>query len=229
VASAASARVVLGTTVRALHQAGNGWRLTTGPTAAESTIEADAVVLALPAAPAARLLSDVDLHVAQSVATLEYASVALVTLVLPASARLPVLSGFLVPAGQGFAVKAATFVTTKWPHLHEDMVVVRASLGRRGESDLLRHTDAALIALVREELPRLTGEPLPEPVAARVNRWGGGLPQYPVGHVARTATARAAAPPTLGFAGAAFDGVGIAACVRSGEAAAELVWSQCGA
>jgi oxygen-dependent protoporphyrinogen oxidase len=56
-----------------------------------------------------------------------------------------------------------------------------------------------------------------------VNRWGGGLPQYAVGHVDRVARARAELPPTIALAGAAYDGVGIAACVRSGEAAAESI------
>jgi oxygen-dependent protoporphyrinogen oxidase len=64
---------------------------------------------------------------------------------------------------------------------------------------------------------------LPEPAEARVNRWGGGLPQYGVGHVARVAAARAALPATLALAGAAYDGVGIAACVRSGEAGAHAL------
>jgi oxygen-dependent protoporphyrinogen oxidase len=56
-----------------------------------------------------------------------------------------------------------------------------------------------------------------------VNRWGGGLPQYGVGHVTRTVRARSALPASLALAGAAYDGVGIAACVRSGEAAAERI------
>jgi len=102
-------------------------------------------------------------------------------------------------------------------------VLVRASVGRRGEEALLRATDDGLIATVREELGDLLGAALPAPLAARVNRWGGGLPQYGVGHVDRVAAVRAILPPTLAVAGAAYDGVGIAACVRSGEAAAEAV------
>jgi oxygen-dependent protoporphyrinogen oxidase len=180
-------------------------------------------VLAIPAAPAARLLSDVDGQVAETVGVLPYASVALVTLALPAGTALPGLSGFLVPAGAGLAVKAATFFTTKWPHLSPESTILRASLGRHGQDDVLGLTDEALVAVVREELPVLVGRPLPSPLQARVNRWGGGLPQYGVGHVTRTARVRSALPATLALAGAAYDGVGIAACVRSGEAAAERI------
>ncbi len=227
VAEAAAADVRLGQTVRALGRTGRSWALTVGPTINTASVEADAVVLAAPAAPAARLLDGIDPGVAAEVGRLEYASVALVTLALPLGTVLPELSGFLVPAGQGYTVKAATFFSTKWPGLRET-VLVRASIGRRGEESTLQQTDPALIEVVREELARLLGMTIGEPRAARVNRWGGGLPQYGVGHVARVAAARRALPPTVAIAGAAHDGVGIAACVRSGQAAAEAVWAALG-
>jgi oxygen-dependent protoporphyrinogen oxidase len=221
VADAAGARVRLGQTVRGVTRTSAGWRVATGAAGRESTVEADAVVLAVPATPAARLLSEVEADAAGVVGELAYASVALVTLALPASTELAQLSGFLVPAGSGPAVKAATFLTTKWPHLRGEVVLVRASLGRHGETAVLARTDDGLVHLVREELSRLVGAALPAPVASRVTRWGGALPQYGVGHVARTAAVRAGLPPSLELAGAAYDGVGIAACVRSGEAAAD--------
>jgi oxygen-dependent protoporphyrinogen oxidase len=224
VAEAARARVQLGQTVRGIEPTASGWRVRTGAAGREAELDADAVVLAVPATPAARLLRAVDAAAATAVGELPYASVALVTLALPAGTVLPSLSGFLVPAGQGYSVKAVTFMTTKWPHLGADAVIVRASLGRYGDNDVLQLTDESLVDLVRAELPRLVGTPLPPPRAARVTRWGGALPQYGVGHVARVAGVRSSLPPTLGLAGAAFDGVGIAACVRSGEAAAEQVW-----
>jgi oxygen-dependent protoporphyrinogen oxidase len=211
-----------GATVRELVAAQGQWRLTVGPTNQPSTVDADAVVLATPAAPAARLLKQVDAGAADAIGAVEYASVGLVTLALPPGSALPPLSGFLVPATEGRTIKAATFFSNKWPHL-DGPVLLRASIGRHRDGEVLRDTDDALIALVRDELPALIGASLPEPVAARVNRWGGGLPQYGVGHVDRMARARAELPPTIALAGAAYDGVGIAACVRSGEAAAESI------
>jgi oxygen-dependent protoporphyrinogen oxidase len=55
--------------------------------------------------------------------------------------------------------------------------------------------------------------------------WGGGLPQYNVGHLDRVARIRAAvaAQPGLAVAGAAYDGVGIPACVGTARAAADQV------
>ena len=67
--------------------------------------------------------------------------------------------------------------------------------------------------------------PLPSPIDQRVDRWGGGLPQYIVGHRSLVARVRSAVAtqPGLAVCGAAYDGVGIPACVASGVAAAEQV------
>jgi len=227
VAAAARAEVRLGDPVRELSRTPTGWQLAVGSTRDPEHLAAEGVVLAVPSTPAARLLRGVDADAASLVGALDYASVALVTLALPPETDLPTLSGFLVPASEGFAVKAVTFFATKWPHLRraETPVLVRASLGRYGEEHVLQRTDGDLIGVARADLDALLAARLPEPIEATVTRWGGGLPQYGIGHVDRVARARAALPATLGLAGAAFDGVGIAACVRSGEGAADVVWA----
>ncbi|HEX2356713.1 MAG TPA: protoporphyrinogen oxidase [Micromonosporaceae bacterium] len=226
VVAAAGAQVRLGLPVRELASRGAGWRLAVGSRRDPREEEADAVVLAVPARPAARLLVATDPDAAADVGVLDYASVALVTLALPGAA-LPELSGFLIPASEGTAVKAATFFDRKWAHLRRDdgVTLVRASVGRHGEEAVLRSTDGDLATTVHGELSRLVG-PLPAPVDAVVQRWGGALPQYAPGHVDRVRRVRAvlrAGHPRLALAGAAYDGVGIAACVRSGEAAAEEI------
>jgi oxygen-dependent protoporphyrinogen oxidase len=62
-------------------------------------------------------------------------------------------------------------------------------------------------------------------MASRVTRWGGGLPQYTVGHLDRVARIRSAvaSQPGLAVCGAAYDGVGIPACVATARAAASQV------
>jgi oxygen-dependent protoporphyrinogen oxidase len=219
VAAESKATLRLGRPVRELAREGTGWQLRVGL----SLVSADAVVLALPARPAARLLA-FDRGAAELVGALDYASVALVTLALPAGTELPEWSGFLVPASEGMAVKAATFLTRKWGHLggEGDPVLVRASVGRYGEEELLRLADPALVARVHAELAEILGG-LPAPVETSVQRWGGALPQYAPGHLGRVAAARAALPATLRLTGAGYDGVGIPACIRSGEAAADGV------
>jgi len=220
VARAAGADVRLGTTVRELSRTPTGWRLTTGSTADPRRIEADAVVLAVPAAPAARLLAGtID---TTDLAALQYASVAIVTLVLdgPTPGQG---SGYLVPAVDGRTTKAVTFTSRKWGHGGGSPAVVRASVGRSGEARVLQRDDPELVALVLTELAEVVG-PLPRLVDSRVVRWGGGLPQYAVGHLDRVRRTRdaVAAHPGLAVAGAAYDGVGVPACARSGREAARV-------
>jgi oxygen-dependent protoporphyrinogen oxidase len=66
---------------------------------------------------------------------------------------------------------------------------------------------------------------LPEPVDAVVQRWGGGLPQYDVGHLDRVGIIdrSVAAVPGLELCGAAYNGVGIPAVIASGRAAARRI------
>ena len=223
-ADASGATIRQGLPVRELTPVGDRWRLTVGSTRDPRLDETDAVVLAVPARPAARLLASVASVAAEASGELDCTSVARVTLALPPDTSLPDRSGFLVPASEGLAVKAATFLTRKWPHLAAPQapVLVRASVGRYQEPGPLRSSDAALVELVHAELAALLGG-LPPPLAHHVQRWGGALPQYPPGHLDRVAAARAALPGTLGLAGAAYDGVGIPACVTSGQAAAAQV------
>jgi protoporphyrinogen/coproporphyrinogen III oxidase len=233
VARATGARLLLGSPVRELRRAHGGWRLLVGSTRDPQPLEVEALVLAVPAAPAARLLAGVSPGAAVEVAELDYASVALVGLALPGGVpHLPQLSGFLVPAGEGYAVKALTIFTTKWPHLDAGgLALLRASVGRYRGAEALRRTDEDLVALVHKELSQLLGVGLPQPVATRVTRWGGALPQYAPGHLDRVARARAAlaaenialSGESLALAGAAYDGVGIPACIRSGWTAADQV------
>jgi oxygen-dependent protoporphyrinogen oxidase len=63
------------------------------------------------------------------------------------------------------------------------------------------------------------------PAATRVTRWGGGLPQYMVGHLDRVRRIRAgiAAQPGLAVCGAAYDGIGIPACIASALMAADQI------
>jgi oxygen-dependent protoporphyrinogen oxidase len=238
-------------TVRELARTATGWRLTVGSAAAPEEITADAVVLALPARPAGRLLAGVPgaSPAAAGLSGIEYASMAIVTLAYPRS-RFPAAqgtqgeqargeearveetqrSGYLVPAVDGRAVKAVTFSTVKWPHLadpgradHDGPVdLIRCSLGRIGEEGVLQRDDEELVALAVADLAEATGAQGP-PLDTRVTRWGGALPQYTVGHLDRVAAIRAgvAAQPGLAVCGAAFDGIGIPACIGTARTAAE--------
>jgi protoporphyrinogen/coproporphyrinogen III oxidase len=176
VAKASNAGIRTSAMVRDLERTAEGWRLTVGSAADPEYLLADAVIVAVPAAPAARLLSRTVPAASTRLSQIPYASMAIITLAyragdFPETRR----SGYLVPAVDGRAVKAATFSTVKWPHLarRAPVHVVRCSVGRIGETELLQRDDADLAALAA--------------------------------------------------AGAAYDGVGIPACVATAKAAAGQV------
>ncbi|WP_335986868.1 protoporphyrinogen oxidase [Glycomyces sp. MUSA5-2] len=225
--AAARAEIRLGMTVRELRQTPDGWEVITGPVPDPIRVRADAVVVAVPASPAAELLRAVAPEAAAALSGVAYASVALAAFAFD-GVELPERSGFLTPASEGKTVKAATFASKKWPHLGRRRQIVRVSMGRLGEEALLQYDDATLAKTALRELGEHLGQRLPEPVEQRIDRWGGALPQYAPGHVARVAAARVALARHRGvaIAGAAVDGVGIAACIASGQAAADDIAQQ---
>jgi oxygen-dependent protoporphyrinogen oxidase len=226
VAAAIEARggeVVTGRAVRRLERTETGWRVVHGPTTDEQVIETDAVIVALPAAPAARLLADIAPAAATELAAIEAASMAIVTTAWRAT-DVPALtsSGYLVPAIYGRPVKAVTFASSKWAHLGaSDVVIVRCSIGRHGDIADLQRDDTELAAAAASELTAYAGF-RGVPIDSRVSRWGGALPQYAVGHRDRVARIRAAVAAAAGLAvcGATYDGVGVPACIRTGRGAA---------
>ena len=123
------------------------------------------------------------------------------------------------------SIKGVTHSSSKWAHLGEDGVVrLRVSMGRFGEEATLQVEDEELVARARADLRELDGIDA-EPMDVHVQRWGGGLPQYGVGHLDRVAALEAAVAvePGLAVAGAALHGVGVPACVGTARAAAERV------
>jgi protoporphyrinogen/coproporphyrinogen III oxidase len=230
-ATGSGAVVRTGAMVRELTRTPVGWRLTVGSAHAPEWLDVDAVIIAVPATPASRLLAGAATgaagagRAAAALAEIKYASMAIVTLAYPVTAfAQPVTgSGFLVPAVEGRAVKAVTFSTVKWPHLQRanpGVHVVRCSVGRLGEDAILQRDDAELAELAATDLAAASGV-RGDPMDVRVSRWGGGLPQYSVGHLDRVAAVRAAlaAVPGVAVCGAAYDGVGIPACIATARLA----------
>ena len=93
-----------------------------------------------------------------------------------------------------------------------------------GETAILERDDAGLVEVSRTDLREATGLSA-VPVETRVTRWDDGLPQYPVGHHARVARLREhlGKLPGLAVCGAAYDGVGVPACVASAAAAVDQI------
>ena len=221
---AAGADLLTDTPVTGLRRTPDGWSCVVGG----RPLTPDAVVLAVPAPAAAALLADLSPAAAAELAGVEYAGMALVTLLFHRAelGELPG-SGLLVPPVDGRMIKASTFSSNKWGWLAEsapDSFVLRTSVGRQGDERDLDREDAELVAGSLADLRAAAGITA-LPYASTVTRWRAGLPQYPVGHLDRVERIEklVAELPGLALCGALHQGVGIPACVASGRRAADLV------
>jgi oxygen-dependent protoporphyrinogen oxidase len=223
--AAARADVRPGTPAHGLRRTAGGFELSVGAAAFPETLTADAVLVTAPAPKAARLLGEAVPAAVEPLQGIPYASMAVVAMAFPAQ-DVDAGSGLLVPPVTGRLVKGVTVSSAKWPHLElPDVLLVRASVGRFRDEAQLQRPDDELTAAVVDDVADLLGLARPVPVATRLVRWGGGLPQYLVGHTERVDAIRAAVSevPGLAIAGAAFRGVGLPACIRDAHHALEAL------
>jgi oxygen-dependent protoporphyrinogen oxidase len=214
--------VVLNQRAASVERTDARWRVATTDGA---RFDADRVILAGESHGAARLLRYVHPPLATLLEQIEYAGAATVSLGYRRGDVPHALDGFgfVVPRSEGKAVLAGTFSSVKYPgRAPEGHVLLRCFLGGALNAGLLAEEDATLIARARADLRDALGVTA-EPVLTRLARWPASMPQYRVGHLAHVETIerRLSALPGLQLAGGAYRGVGIADCVRSGEAAAE--------
>lgn len=192
------------------------------------TLEADAVVVATPAPHAAALLVAALPGLSAGLRGIQQASVSVVTIEVDEDDVPGPLTGtgFLVPAVQGLLVTGCTYLSSKWPALKRPgRVLLRASCGRAGDDRAARMPDDEVVRRVVEDLTAVLGLRA-APMEATVTRWVDAFPQYRLGHldlVDSLFAAAAAAPAPLALAGSTYAGVGIPACIGSGQRAARAV------
>lgn len=225
--------------VQRVRQRGQKWDVVVGDGRGRYvTHTADAVLFATPAAATARLLREVNRTAADELDSIEYADVAVVTLGYPGSeARDLTGSGFLVPPVEGYTVKGVTYSSQKWKWVKrqarsgaaDGLFILRASVGRSGDPLVPESGDEELTRLAADDLADLVGLPR-RPAVHSVSRWEQGLPQYRVGHRTKVAEVREwlLNTPGLAVCGAAYEGVGVAACIGSAQAAVSTVLQQLG-
>ncbi len=211
--------------VSAITRDGSGWTLATPL----GTIAADEIILATPARPTARLLSSIAPEPAADLANLDYASAAMVTLAVSKnSLGVPLdASGFLVAQTDPLpTLTACSWASAKWSHLDDpEVAILRVSAGKFGDTHALDLDDSSLVDALSLDLATTMGIEAP-PIAWRVTRWIDALPQYRPGHPARVTAWRedmSAEAPGIHLAGAAYDGLGLPACIRQGRQAAAAI------
>ena len=214
-----------GMPVSAIRKTGSGWISEAGGTQQGF----DALIMAVPAWAAGDLLKPVDAVLGSELGGIPYSSSITLNLVYDEAkiGTLPEGFGFLVPAVEGRAMLACTFVHRKFlGRTPPGKAVFRAFLGGMNREALLAESDEALIATVRREMSEILGAKTfradVQPEHAQVSRWRRAMAQYAVGHKERMRRigARAAELPGLRLVGNAYDGIGVPDCIRLGRQAA---------
>ncbi len=221
-ARAAGVQIRTDSAATALARTPAGYRV---EVAGHDPVEADDVVLAVPAWAAVPLLAPLTAMAAGAAAEIRYAGVATVTFAYPRSVLTRPGTGFLVPPAEGRLLVGCTWLSSKWPSLADsETALIRCMVGRDGDDAWAALDDEALIAAIRAELAEAM-DVTAEPERAYVRRMPQAMPQYAVGHADRLAVIDAALAelPGLTVTGAGYRGVGLASCIAAARTTAEAV------
>ena len=210
----------LNTSIELLSRAGTGWNVSSSA----GNEQFDAVITAIPANAAAKLLDASSAKLASELRGIQYSSSVTVALGYDRKVRglLPPGFGYLVPRGEGQRVLAVTFVHNKFPHrAPEDRALLRCFLGGTRDQVILELSDQEILRIVRKELREVLSIDS-DPLFARVHKWRAAMAQYEVGHLERLQRIERfrQGVPGLFLAGNAYNGIGVPDSVRSGNVAA---------
>jgi len=213
-------RLQLTAPVNRLTREGQGFRIETG----RSVIQANRVLLTLPASGAAAMLAELAPAARAPLDATPTVPIAVIMASYPAEAfGRPVDGfGFLVPKAEKAGILGTLYCHSIFPGQAPDgTVFLRTMLGGAREPDQARLDDDALIATVRAAHGRVFGCD-PEPDQVWIARWAEGISQYTVGHLDRVALAEQAARAVgVELAGSPYRGVSVNDCIKQARGAAQ--------
>lgn len=198
-----------------------GWTVTLE---SGETLEADAVLLAVPAHRAADLLRGVAPELAEQLSAIEYESAVTVNLAFREEELRRPLAGFgFVLADAANPVVGCTFSSVKFPgRAPAGRVLLRCFLGGALHPGVEEWDDRSLVSAAMDPVRKGLGLAAP-PVLTWVRRHRRAMPQYHVGHHERVLAIERLERelPGLHLAGNGYRGLGIPDCVHQAEQAAE--------
>ena len=224
-------RLLTGCAITSVSRQSGAWQV---QLAGGRSMLADQVVFTTPAHRTAAIVRDLDRGLADQLATIPYAGLAVVALGYQAASLPRPLDGYgyLVARSEKLATMGVLWESSIFPgRAPEGAALLRVFLGGARRPDVAGLDEAALMALARSELVKVMGI-ANRPICHRVVRWPSAIAQYTVGHEERVRRIRErlAVHPGFGLCGTACDGVSfnhaIAAARRSARALAlQLVTS----
>ncbi|MCG7338369.1 protoporphyrinogen oxidase [Staphylococcus sp. ACRSN] len=133
-------------------------------------------------------------------------------------------TGFVIARTSNTDITACTWTTKKWPFTTPDgKVLIRAYIGKPGDTVVQDHTDEEIVSIVRKDLSQMM-KFKGDPDFSIVNRLPKSMPQYKVGHIDKIKSIQAHVRetyPRLRITGASFEAVGLPDCIRQGKDAVD--------
>jgi protoporphyrinogen/coproporphyrinogen III oxidase len=193
----------------------------------EDTILASAVVMAVPAYVASRLLAGVFDSLAHTLSGIAYAPVAVAGAVYyDRQIGRPINGfGFLVPRSENLRTLGTVWNSSLFPgRTQQGQTLTTSFVGGATDTSIVQKSEEEIAGVVQAENARVMGI-TGSPVASAVFRYPKALPQYNLGHGHVVAAIRDAerATPGLFFTGNYLEGPALGKCVEMGNLTAEAV------
>lgn len=209
--------------VTAIHP---GYQLTLSD---QTTIAADAVILATSAAVSADLVRPHAPIAAAELDRIRYLSTGTISLAFREADLPRQLDGFglVVPISEQRPINAITIASLKFEgRAPKGYGLIRVFFGGARSPHTMDLADDALVQTIRAELAAILGITAP-PLFHRIYRWIKANPQYDLGHLERVSAIERQLPPGIKVTGSAYRGVGLPDCVYqatliAGQVIAEL-------
>jgi oxygen-dependent protoporphyrinogen oxidase len=222
-----------GTPVVAVQQCnaseGHGFQVTgeAASGAANEKMGLDAVVVATPAYVAAHMLKNSFAHLAQQLAGIAYAGVAVVNAGYDARQIGSPLDGFgvLIPRSEKCRTLGTVWNSALFPgRAPENHFTITSFLGGATDPEILAQSEEEVAAIAQQDTAKILGISGP-PTASAVWKYPKALPQYNLGHghVVEAIRDGERQAPGLFFAGNYLEGPAIGKCIEQGFKTAETV------
>lgn len=214
--------LTLETRVATMHKPGARWLL---ELSSGSTVQAERVVLACPSWTAADVVRPLNADLANELAGIGAAPVAVVFFGYEEDSLRDVERGFgfLVPGQETLPVLGTLYESWVFPNRAPNgQVLFRTLIGGARDPDAVHASDEQLFERARQALSKTLGLTA-NPVMTYVVRQKVGIPQYIVGHEARLKRidAALARTPGLMLTGYSYRGIAMNACMKNAEILAE--------
>ena len=212
----------LGTGVQSIRPNGAGYRLELSD---GGTLDADAIVLAVPTYVAGPLLAEIAPEATAKLGDIRYVSTGTISFAYKRDEIAHPLDGFgvVIPRSEKRLINAITWTSTKFDRRAPDgYALLRVFFGGSRSPEMMQRSDEEIEQIARQELKAIMDIDA-QPLFHRIYRWQNATPQYDVGHLERVAAIEAALPPGVQLTGSPYRGIGIPDCIHQGQQAAEKI------